>query len=291
MPLLPMAGMLKHAKENRYAIPAFNVFDLATMHACKLAAEEEDAPVIIAGADAGDRVGPVSSELFAALALTTARNSTMPMAVHVDHGKSFKGCMTGIRLGYTGVMIDASTLPFDENVAVTKQVVDAAHAVGVSVEAELGHVGSGMEELTDEMRARLFTKPDDAIRFVKLTGVDALAVSVGTLHGVYKFEPRLDFELLQELCDRVPACLVIHGGSGTPGLEKVARMGVTKINIATEIVQACMAKVPGESDKEGRALLNAITANNIEAGKAAMIERIRSFGANGHGKALLKSLL
>jgi len=166
MALLAMATMLKHAKANHYAIPAFNVWDLQSMLALQQAAEQEDAPVIIAGAEVGDSIGGPSSEYWASLAVTCARNSTAPLAVHLDHGKRFESAMRAIRLGFTSVMIDASTLPFAEKVAITRKVVEAGHAVGVTVEAELGHVGSGEEELTKEIKAKVCTRPDEAVRFV-----------------------------------------------------------------------------------------------------------------------------
>jgi fructose-bisphosphate aldolase class II len=291
MSLLAMATMLNHAKENHYAIPAFNVWDLQSMYALKLAAEEQDAPVIIAGADMGDgAIGNPNPEFWASLARTCANESSMPMAIHLDHGRSFDSVMKAMRLGFSSVMIDASTLPFDENVAVTRKVVEAAHAVGVTVEAELGHVGEGSEELTEDLQEKLFTKPEEAIQFVEETGVDALAVAVGTQHGVYHFEPKLNWDLLKELIDCVPACLVLHGGSGTPGLEDAAHIGVTKINIGTEIVLSLIERLQQEVVKSGFAALQGVLSGCVEAQKNVMVDRIRCFGANGQGHALMTAV-
>jgi fructose-bisphosphate aldolase class II len=198
--------------------------------------------------------------------------------------------MSSIRLGFTSVMIDASTLSFADNAAITRKVVDAAHAVGVTVEAELGHVGQGADEMTEELAAKVLTKPDEAVRFVQETGVDALAVSVGTLHGVYRFEPKIRWDLLDELVAKVPAYLVIHGGSGTPGLEKVARVGVTKINIATEIITSCVERLRKEATKPVFEAFQGIQKGTVEAEKEAMVSRIRCFGANGKGRDLLRSI-
>jgi fructose-bisphosphate aldolase class II len=292
---MDMATILKHAKANRYAVPAFNVWDLTSTYAARLAAEEEDAPIILApimlASEPEAAIRATETDLCVEASLSSARQSTMPMAVHVDHGKSFEVCMKGIRMGFTSVMIDASTLSYEENAAITKRIVDSAHPCGVTVEAELGHVAEGEDELTDELRAKLFTRPDEAIRFVEETGVDALAVSVGTLHGAYKFEPKLDFDLLQELCDRVPAYIVIHGGSGTPNLERVASMGVTKINIATESVTAWVEQIRKVADKSPWEAFMGINKGGIEATKKAMVARIRSFNANGKATDLLKGLL
>jgi fructose-bisphosphate aldolase class II len=284
-----MAFMMKHAKENHYGIPAFNVWDLGSIRAAELAAEQEDAPVILAGAESHMKYGGENLKHWAALAIECAENSSVPMAVHLDHGRRFELAMQCIRLGFTSVMIDSSALPYEENAAIAKSVVDAAHAVGVTVEAELGHVGSGMDKLTKEMIEESFTKPDEAVRFVEETGVDALAVAVGNLHGLYKFEPNVDMDLLATLCEKVPAYIVMHGGSGTPDLDQAVKLGVTKVNIGTDIGVAfrkSVAKTLKENPLEQLSGLS-ILQPSIEAMKEVMVGRIRQFGCNGQASKMM----
>ena len=176
------------------------------------------------------------------------------VTLHLDHGGPFEEIMRALRSGYTSVMIDRSKLPFEENVREVREVVRIAHAMGVSVEAELGHVGTGTEY--DKTRDSGLTHKEEARRFVEETGVDALAVAVGTSHGVYKGTPKLEFELLKEIASLVTVPLVLHGGSGTgdENLKKCIACGIQKINLFTDMAnpagEAMALYMRGESSEE-----------------------------------------
>jgi len=156
-----------------------------------------------------------------------------------DHSTSFKESMRGIRAGFGSIMVDRSSLPYEENAAQVKEMVRIAHAVDIEVEAELGHVGSGVNYEKDGSSA--LTVPEEAVRFVEETGVDCLAVAIGSAHGVYKGQPRLRFDLLEELAAKVSVPLVLHGGSGTgdENISKACRLGICKVNVANELMRAC----------------------------------------------------
>lgn len=281
MALVPMKEILADARARHYGVPAFNVWDMGSIRTAVQVAEEEKAPLILAGAEFHMKYGGMPH--FAALAIESAQLASVPIAVHLDHGRSFDLAMECIRLGFSSVMIDSSTRPWEENVAVTRQVVAAAHAVGVTVEAEIGHVGQANEELTDDMRTRLLTKPEDARRFAEETGVDALAIAVGNLHGLYKFPPRLEFDRLEAIAQVCPAYLVMHGGSGTPGLDRAVKLGCTKVNVGTDLqvafceaVQRTLNENPLES-LHALAILNAANENM----KTVMRNYIHLFDCNG----------
>ena len=174
------------------------------------------------------------------IVLYHARRATVPVALHLDHGDTFERVMGCIAAGFTSVMLDASQLPLAENIAATQEVVRAAHAAGVSAEAELGRIGGSETgvDLSDDESA--LTDPDEARAFVDATGVDALAVSVGTVHGFYKGEPKVRLDLLEKIAEKVSIPLVLHGGSGTPDdvVREAIRLGVAKVNICTEVLAA-----------------------------------------------------
>jgi fructose-bisphosphate aldolase class II len=289
MSLVTMAPLLQDAREHAYAVAAFNVWNLESTMAAVQAAEEEDAPLILAG---GARTFAFAGlENWAAVTLQAARAARVPVAVHLDHGSSFELVLRCIRCGFTSVMIDASLMPLRENVELTKRVVEAAHAVGVTAEAELGHVGLG-EEMSDQSQASQYlTDPDEAIWFVEQTGVDALAVSVGNLHGLYKFEPRLDLKRLEAIAQKTGACLVMHGGSGTPGLPEAIRRGITKINIGTDIQVAFKESLQGVLNTRPLKSLNssAILAPAIVAMSEVMRAKIREFGSNGQASRMVRN--
>jgi fructose-bisphosphate aldolase class II len=281
MALVDMKVLLQKARREGYAVPAFNITDLQSIQVVVAVCEEENAPCLMEAAEPTLRT--YGADYLVAMAEVAARRARVPVAFHLDHGKSFEVIMAGIRAGFTSVMIDASEKPFDENAAITKRIVDIAHACGVSVEAELGHVGVADHEPTAEEKAKFLTDPDEAARFVQLTQVDALAVAVGTAHGMYKYEPQLDLERLQAIAARVPLPLVLHGGSGTPGLERTPPLGIAKINIFTDLqipirekAKEILTTVPLEKLMAPRIWK---TAN--EAAAPVVRERIRLLGAAG----------
>ncbi|WP_026893524.1 class II fructose-1,6-bisphosphate aldolase [Clostridiisalibacter paucivorans] len=230
--------ILDHAHEHGYAVGAFNVNNMEIVQAIIEAAEETKSPVILQASQGGLKYAGV--EYIAEMSKIAARNSSVPVAIHLDHGTDFKQIMLCLRHGFTSVMIDASKHPLDENIKITKDIVDIAHAVGVSVEAELGKIGGTEDDITVDEREATFTDPDEAERFVKETGLDSLAIAVGTAHGPYKGEPKLDFDRIKVIKERLDMPLVLHGSSGVPeqSIKKAVSLGINKINIDTNIRQA-----------------------------------------------------
>ena len=228
-----MKDLLVEAKRGGYAVPAPNVFDKESVEAAFNAAEELDSPVIL---DVGYAMGIEETGMIAKYYGT--KHPRIPWALNLDHGGPFEHVILAIRSGYSSVMVDRSTLLFEENVAQVADVVRIAHAVGVSVEAELGHVGQGVEY--EQTRDAGLTHPEEAVSFVEETGVDCLAVAVGTSHGAYKGTPHLEFELLETIAKSVDVPLVLHGGSGTGDdlIAKAIKCGIQKVNLWTDLSQA-----------------------------------------------------
>lgn len=240
--------LLKQAMEEKKAVGAFNCNTLEGVRAVIGAAEELDAPVILQHAQVHDAVIPM--EEMGPILLDYARRAKVPVAVHLDHGADFARCVQAIRLGFTSVMYDASAKTYEENAGETAEIVKIAHAAGVSVEAELGHVftsgvgaGEGVKADSDsdyENLDDIYTDPRTAARFVEETGVDSLAVAFGTTHGVYLTEPKLDLPRVARIRDAVGIPLVMHGGSGVSERDYRAAIanGICKINYFTYMNQA-----------------------------------------------------
>lgn len=233
--LYNMKELLTIAKENNFAVPAFNIGSLEILRAVMEVAEETNSPVIL-------EIHPLEIEYltdpFVLTVKEYAHKSKVPVVIHMDHGSNIYDVMRSIKNGYTSVMIDASNLPYEENVALTKQVVELAHKVNVSVEAEIGTIGA-MNYETEGVDNVLYTDPEQAKDFVKRTGIDCLAVAIGTAHGLYpkNFTPKLNLELLKFLNKEVNIPLVLHGGSGNPDEEVTASvsLGVSKVNISSDV--------------------------------------------------------
>jgi len=230
----PMRELLEEAQKGAYAVGAFNVYNYETILGVVKAGQEEKVPVIVAF---GERY--LENMDFEAVALVTERLShevSMPIALHLDHCKSVDHIVQAIRAGFTSVMFDGSSLPFAQNVAATRDVVRIAHAAGVSVEAELGAIALG-DGSNEEAAEQVYTDPRQARELVQASGVDALAVSIGTVHGLYKGEPKIDVGTLKAIRRLVSVPLVLHGGSGTPEdvLHECIQNGICKINVNTEI--------------------------------------------------------
>lgn len=235
MPIVSFREMLRRADQKRYAVPAFNVSDVETAEVILEVAYELQSPVIIAVWEG--LFETLSSEYLVFNLRKLLERSPVPAALHFDHGRSFDSIKEAIDLGFSSVMIDASSLPFEKNVSVTRQVTEYAHQYRVDVEAELGVVGSGEDSAEGEIRGERLTEPGEAKLFVERTGVDALAVAVGTAHGLYRCEPKLDFDRLRCIHRQAKVPLVLHGGSGLPedSVRKAIELGITKVNIATEL--------------------------------------------------------
>lgn len=274
--------ILLHAQKNKYAVGAFNANNMEIIHAIIEAAEELNSPVIIQASQGGLKYAGV--EYISALGKVAAENAKVPVAIHLDHGTDFGQVMQCIRYGFSSVMIDASQYSLEENIERTKKVVEIAHAVGVSVEAELGKIGGTEDDVVVDHRDATFTDPEEARIFVEQTGVDSLAIAVGTAHGVYKGEPKIDYDRIKEIASVVSIPLVLHGSSGVPyeSLEKAVACGIAKINIDTDVRAAFARKVnefvrenPEEIDP--RKILGPATLEMKETIK----EKMRVFGSDG----------
>lgn len=269
MPLVTTKEMFKKAYEGGYAIGAFNVNNMEIVQGITRAAKNLNAPVILQCSASARKYA--SHGYLVAMVKAAAEETGLPIALHLDHGPNFETCKDCIDGGFTSVMIDGSSLPFEENIAVTKKVVEYAHAHGVVVEGELGTLAGVEDEVQVEADDAFYTSPDEACEFVEKTGVDSLAIAIGTSHGAYKFKPgqkpELKFDILQEIGERMPGFpIVLHGASSVPQefvriinenggalkdaigvpedmLRQAASMAVCKINIDSDLRMACTAGI------------------------------------------------
>lgn len=267
MPLITSTEMFKKAYEGGYAIGAFNVNNMEIIQGIVEAAKEEKSPLILqVSAGARKYANPIYLRKLVEAAI---EDSNLPICLHLDHGEDFEICKACIDNGFTSVMIDGSKYPFEENIELTKKVVEYAHARGVVVEAELGRLAGVEDAVSVSAKDATYTDPDEAVEFVERTGVDSLAIAIGTSHGAYKFkgEPSLDFERLEIISSKLNGFpIVLHGASSVlpefvakcnefggqlPGaqgvpeemLRKAASMGVCKINIDTDLRLAMTATI------------------------------------------------
>ena len=245
MPLVPVRDLLFEAQKGGYAVGAFNCNNMEIVQAIVRAAQAEQSPVIIQASQGAIKYAGL--EYISALGRLAAEQAAVPVALHLDHGTSFEQAIQCIREGFSSVMIDGSKLPFEENMALTGAVVRVARAVGVSVEGELGKIGGTEDDIVVSQREAQLTDPGQAKAFVERTGVDALAVAVGTAHGVYQGKPELDFERLKKIAQMVNIPIVLHGSSGVPeeDIKRAIQYGVRKVNIDTDVRAAFMEGVKG----------------------------------------------
>lgn len=276
-------SILDVANAHSFAIPAFNISDWAMFTGIMDISEEKSAPVIIAIHP--DEVSHITTDLIPAMH-ARAHRSSVPVAIHWDHGGSYQQMITAIHSGFTSVMIDASLEPFEQNVAITRKVVEAAHAAGIQVEGELGTIGANDSYGESGAAEIIYTNVDDAVRFVEQTGVDSLAIAIGTSHGLYPSDknPELRHDLLEQIKAAVGIPLVLHGGSSNPDAElaRAVSLGINKINISSDIKVAYhdrMREVLG-TDRRLREP-NAIQPEPIAAMKVTAAEKIDLFGAAG----------
>lgn len=234
MPLVTTKQMLLDAQKGNYAVGAFNVENMEMVMAVMEAAEELKSPVIMQTTPS--TVKYAGLDFFLANVKAAAERASVAVAMHLDHGSSFELAMQAYRTGYTSIMIDGSHGSFEENIAVSKAVADACTPSGIPVEAELGKVG-GKEDDLDGGDDNPYTDPDQAVEFVKRTGITSLAVAIGTAHGVYKGEPKLDLDRLSEIREVVDIPLVLHGTSGVPDetVTECVNRGICKVNYATDL--------------------------------------------------------
>lgn len=241
--LMNMKDLLAVAHANGFAVPAFNTSSNMILKGVIEASEEKQSPLIIAIHP--DELSFVRTS-FVKSAVEEAVKATVPVCIHLDHGATLGQVMEAIQCGFTSVMIDASRLPLDENIAICKKVVEIAHPINVSVEGELGTIGTTGPEAEAGSEEIIYTDPDDVVIFVEATGVDTLAVAIGTSHGIYPKDrkPELKLDLLKEIQSRVNIPLVLHGGSANPDEEIAAsvKLGINKINISSDIKDAFYQK-------------------------------------------------
>lgn len=282
MALVPMSRLLEQATKGGYAVGAFNTNNLEIVQGIVEAADELESPVILQASQGAIKYAGL--DYIVAIVKAASEQVKIPVALHLDHGTSFEQAVQCIRAGFSAVMYDGSKHSFEENTAKTLEVVRVAKPIGVTVEAELGKIGGAEDDITVSDRDASMTDPDEAKEFVQRTGVDALAVAIGTAHGPYKGEPRLDFERLQKIRNVVEIPLVLHGASGVPeeAIRKAIGIGISKINIDTDLRQAFTAAVvkvltekPSEFDP--RKLLGPAR----EALKQVVKEKINLFGSAG----------
>lgn len=274
--------LLAVANANNFAVPAFNVSDYAMLNGIFEISEEKRAPVIIAIHP--DELSHIGVDMLPSI-IARAHRSSVPVTVHLDHGATYEQVLLAIKSGFTSVMIDGSILPFDENVAITKRVVDAAHAVGLSVEGELGTIGKTDNEAEDGTATIIYTDPEDAVTFVASTGVDSLAIAIGTCHGIYPpgMKAELKLDLLQRIKSKVGVPLVLHGGSNNPDAEigESVTLGVNKINISSDIKVAYHDKMREVLADLGLREPNTIQPPCIAAMKVTAAQKIDLFQASG----------
>lgn len=283
MSLVSMKDMLEKAKENGYAVGQFNINNLEYAQAILQAAEEEQSPVILGvSAGAGKYMGGLKVVVAMVKSLMESYGTTVPVAIHLDHGTSFELCAEAIHAGFTSVMIDASHSPIEENIATTKKVVELAHIHGVSVEAEVGTVGGEEDGVIGGI---MYADKDECKKLVDETNVDCLAPALGSVHGPYQGEPNLGFKEMEEILNLVQIPLVLHGGTGIPlkDIQRAISLGTAKINVNTEnqMAQAeAVRKVLNEKPDlyDPRKYLGPGTA----AIKETVIGKMREFGSSNN---------
>ena len=275
--LVNLKYVLDLAEKGNFAIPAFNVYNMESVMGVLKAAEEMKAPIIM---QVYPRLMKEETGYFLSpIIKAAAEKASVPVCFHLDHGPSELETTRSIRYGATGIMLDGSTLPFEENIALTKRVVETCSYLNVQVEGELGHVGTTADTDMDE-----FTTAEDAKKFVEETGVACLAVAVGTAHGRYKKPPKLDIERIKAIREATNnAALVLHGGSGVPDeeIKKAVKAGIRKMNFATDICYAFLDTCLEDLQKPDRAVaIDTFMKRPIEAVKDFCITRIKLVGAD-----------
>lgn len=273
--LVNLNDVLKKAQEGGYAVGLFNTTDTDMLEGVIAAAEELNSPVVIGTAEILLPYGEL--QLIGPALIAAAKRAKVPVVVHYDHGLTFDRCMEALKLGFSSVMFDGSTKDYETNLAETREIVKIAHSFGATVEGEIGHVGNadvGDEDLTD-----MYTTPEEAVEYIKATGVDALAVAIGSAHGVYKKKPMLNIERLKEIRKATDTPLVLHGGSGLSDddFRNTIRKGIDKVNIFTDL---CLAGDRATADGREKSLGYLETRNlKVQYIKEEVMKKMRLFGS------------
>ena len=281
--LVNLDYVLKDAQEHKYGVGLFNTTDTDMLEAVISAAEELNSPVIIGTAEVLLPYGEL--KLIAPAMIAAAKRAKVPVVVHYDHGLTFDRCMEALHLGFTSVMYDGSADPYEKNIADTAEIVKIAHAFGATVEGEIGHVGSA--DTCDNDAQDMYTRVDEAKAYMEATGVDALAVSIGTAHGAYKSKPKLDFGRLSDIHNAIPVPLVLHGGSGLSDddFRRAIANGISKINIFTDLCAAGILAGKQSVEKSplplGMNTYLGMRNLKVQMMKEAVKEKILLFGSAG----------
>ncbi len=290
MPFINGKEMLEHALQNGYGVGAFSAHNAETIQAILEAAEEEQSPIMI---QVGQKViQSIGLEPMMVLIESFGKDYSIPIAIHLDHSRQFQQTMQAIQLGFQSVMFDGSALSFEENVSTTKKVVEIARSLGIGSEGEIGKIGGTEDDITVDEKDAFITTTEEAAAFVEATGVDYLAVSIGTAHGIYKQTPNLRFERLQKISEAVERPIVLHGGSDVPDdqVKKAISLGVAKINVDTELRQAFTRGIQEIFDENRE---DFVLANSLGNGKRRMKEKvqekIRVFGSQEKAQVLLSA--
>lgn len=273
--LVNLNEVLKKAQMGKYAVGLFNTTDTDMLQAVIEAAEESNSPVILGTAEVLLPYGEL--KLIAPSVIAAAKRAKVPVVVHYDHGLTFDRCIEALKLGFSSIMFDGSAKPYEQNIAETREMVKIAHAFGATVEGEIGHVGEAAKE--DNLLTDMYTTPEEAKAYLEATGVDALAVAIGSAHGVYKKKPMLNIERLKEISGAVKVPLVLHGGSGLSDddFKNTIRNGIAKVNIFTDL---CLAGECAMKDGEEKKLGYLETRNlKVEYIKEAVKHKMALFGS------------
>lgn len=273
--LVNLDAVLKDAQKNHYAVGLFNTTDTDMLEGAITAAEECRSPIIIGTAEVLLPHGDL--KLIAPSLLSAAKRATVPVVLHYDHGLTFGRCMEALRLGFSSIMFDGSAGDYEQNIKDTCEIVKIAHSLGVTVEGEIGHVGqaaTGDGDVSD-----MYTTPEEALAYVGATGVDALAIAIGTAHGAYKTKPKLDIDRLRAIRAKLDTPLVLHGGSGLSDddFRNTIREGIAKVNIFTDLCLAG-AKASLEGFSAGRDYLT-VRNEKVAAIKEAVKAKMQLFGS------------
>ena len=273
--LVNLNEVLKKAQKEKYAVGLFNTTDTDMLQAMIEAAEESNSPVILGTAEVLLPYGEL--KLIAPSVIAAAKRASVPVVVHYDHGLTFERCLEALQLGFSSVMFDGSAKAYGQNIEETKEIVKIAHAFGASVEGEIGHVGEAAQG--DESLENMYTTVAEAKEYLENTGVDALAVAIGSAHGVYKKKPKLNVERLKEIAGAVSVPLVLHGGSGLSDddFKNTIREGIAKVNIFTDL---CLAGERAMKDGAEKKLGYLETRNlKVEYIKEAVKHKMSLFGS------------
>ena len=281
--LVNLNDVLVPARRDKYAVGLFNAVNLEMARGIIEAAEETGSPVIMGTAEILLPYGPLEDLSY--FLIPMAKRAKVPVVIHYDHGLTYDKCIEALKLGFTSIMYDCSTDSYEENVRKVKEMTEIAYSYGASVEGELGHVGNNPVDDGDEQPdpSLFYTQPEQAKDFVDRTGVDALAIAVGTAHGAYKLPPKLDFERIEAIAKTIPeTALVLHGGSGLTDddFKQAIAKGITKMNIFTDINVAAVKAVVENCKNTGKGMTEMIP-HEVEAVKQETIKKMQLFGSVG----------